>query len=123
MNALMASSIYTRGIILCCQNSSKDHDSDADFQSRFFGPKAGIPEDPVTGSAHCLLAPYFGKLLGIDKMVGRQASLRGGIVKCTLQETSSISWENITKSLHSHAYRGVKKNCGKHQSDHRCRKF
>lgn len=89
MNALMASSIYTRGIILCCQNSSKDHDSDADFQSRFFGPKAGIPEDPVTGSAHCLLAPYFGKLLGIDKMVGRQASLRGGIVKCTLQETST----------------------------------
>lgn len=51
-----------------------------DFVSRFFGPAAGIPEDPVTGSAHCLLAPYWGEALGRNGLVGYQASARGGTV-------------------------------------------
>ena len=61
-----------------------------DFRSRFFGPRAGIPEDPVTGSAHCMLAPYWMQKLGREKdgaavVVGFQASPRGGIVKCVVQ--------------------------------------
>jgi PhzF family phenazine biosynthesis protein len=49
-----------------------------DFVSRFFAPGAGIPEDPVTGSAHCILAPYWAKRLGKTHMAARQISRRGG---------------------------------------------
>ena len=49
--------------------------------SRVFGPNVGIPEDPVTGSAHCTLAAYWGDRLGRDSLVGEQASTRGGIVR------------------------------------------
>ena len=59
-----------------------------DFRSRFFAPRAGLAEDPVTGSAHCLLAPYWALRLGKDpngaELVGFQASARGGVVKCRL---------------------------------------
>jgi predicted PhzF superfamily epimerase YddE/YHI9 len=48
--------------------------------SRFFGPNVGIPEDPVTGSAHCALAVWWGERLGRDELVGEQASSRGGVV-------------------------------------------
>jgi predicted PhzF superfamily epimerase YddE/YHI9 len=62
----------------------------ADFLSRFFGPKAGIDEDPVTGSAHCVLAPYFAEKLDKDRTVGMQTSSRGGIVECCLVENQSV---------------------------------
>jgi len=52
-----------------------------DFVSRFFAPGAGIDEDPVTGSAHCALAPYWGERLGRTAMTGFQASRRGGTVR------------------------------------------
>jgi PhzF family phenazine biosynthesis protein len=52
-----------------------------DFVSRFFAPGSGIDEDPVTGSAHSALAPYWSKRLGKEEMVGFQASARGGVVK------------------------------------------
>jgi predicted PhzF superfamily epimerase YddE/YHI9 len=51
-----------------------------DFVSRFFAPGSGIDEDPVTGSAHCCLGPYWSKRLGKDEMVAYQASARGGVV-------------------------------------------
>jgi len=51
-----------------------------DFVSRYFAPHIGIDEDPVTGSAHCLLVPYWAKRLGKSKVVGRQISARGGTV-------------------------------------------
>lgn len=51
-----------------------------DFVSRFFAPNAGVDEDPVTGSAHCLLAELWGDRLGRDRLVGAQVSVRGGIV-------------------------------------------
>jgi predicted PhzF superfamily epimerase YddE/YHI9 len=51
--------------------------------SRFFAPTAGINEDPVTGSAHCALAVYWGEKLGKAEMVGYQASARGGVVRMT----------------------------------------
>jgi PhzF family phenazine biosynthesis protein len=57
----------------------------ADFVSRFFAPSIGIPEDPVTGSAHCCLGPYWGKKLGKDSLTGFQLSARGGTVRLTLQ--------------------------------------
>jgi predicted PhzF superfamily epimerase YddE/YHI9 len=52
-----------------------------DFVSRFFAPGVGIDEDPVTGSAHCILSPYWSVRLGRDDLVGEQASERGGIVR------------------------------------------
>lgn len=56
--------------------------TDCDFVSRFFAPAAGIPEDPVTGSAHCTLIPYWAKKLGKDTLVARQRSPRGGTLYC-----------------------------------------
>ncbi|EDM81838.1 hypothetical protein PPSIR1_05208 [Plesiocystis pacifica SIR-1] len=53
-----------------------------DFVSRFFGPGVGIDEDPVTGSAHCILAPYWAAQLGKDQLRARQLSARGGLVDC-----------------------------------------
>jgi len=55
---------------------------DCDFVSRFFAPKHGIPEDPVTGSAHCTLIPYWAQKLGKDKLHGRHISARGGELYC-----------------------------------------
>jgi len=55
-----------------------------DFVSRCFGPRVGIDEDPVTGSAHCALAPYWAPRVGRVELVGRQVSARGGTVHCRL---------------------------------------
>jgi PhzF family phenazine biosynthesis protein len=52
-----------------------------DFVSRFFAPSLGIDEDPVTGVAHCTLAPFWAEKLGKDEMIGHQLSRRGGVVK------------------------------------------
>ncbi|MET8852118.1 PhzF family phenazine biosynthesis protein [Amycolatopsis sp. NPDC004625] len=54
---------------------------DTDYVSRFFAPGVGIDEDPVTGSAHCLLSPYWSAKLGKTDLTGEQASARGGIVR------------------------------------------
>ncbi|GAA1236972.1 PhzF family phenazine biosynthesis protein [Prauserella halophila] len=56
-----------------------------DFVSRMFAPAIGIPEDPVTGSAHCVLAPYWAGHLGRGELTGEQASPRGGIVRTRLE--------------------------------------
>jgi PhzF family phenazine biosynthesis protein len=58
---------------------------DCDFVSRYFAPHAGIPEDPVTGSAHCTLVPYWAKRLGKTKLHARQISRRGGELFCELR--------------------------------------
>jgi PhzF family phenazine biosynthesis protein len=79
MNAL--SPIRARGIIVTAV-SDVPH---IDFVSRFFAPSVGIPEDPVTGSAHCCLAPYWGEKLGKTEMTGFQCSSRGGSVRVTLK--------------------------------------
>jgi predicted PhzF superfamily epimerase YddE/YHI9 len=55
-----------------------------DFVSRFFAPAQGIPEDPVTGSSHCTLTPYWAKRLGKTELEARQISPRGGALRCTL---------------------------------------
>jgi len=58
---------------------------DVDFVSRFFAPAAGIPEDPVTGSSHCTLIPYWAEQTGKNTLVARQLSNRGGDLYCTLK--------------------------------------
>lgn len=55
---------------------------EVDFVSRFFAPGAGVPEDPVTGSAHCTLVPYWADRLGKDTLIARQLSSRGGELAC-----------------------------------------
>jgi PhzF family phenazine biosynthesis protein len=53
-----------------------------DFVSRFFAPKAGIPEDPVTGSSHCTLVPFWSERLGRSQLLAQQLSARGGELRC-----------------------------------------
>lgn len=55
---------------------------DVDFVSRFFAPRQGVPEDPVTGSSHCTLIPYWAKRLGKTRLTAHQASARGGELFC-----------------------------------------
>jgi len=66
-----------RGVIVTCHSDSAGFD----FLSRFFAPAAGVNEDPVTGSAHCALGPYWQAKLGKSDFTAYQASERGGIVK------------------------------------------
>lgn len=68
-----------RGIIVTAPGDNKD------FVSRFFAPAVGIAEDPVTGSAHCELAPYWARQLGKNNLSARQISRRGGDVDCELK--------------------------------------
>jgi predicted PhzF superfamily epimerase YddE/YHI9 len=70
-----------RGVIV---TSAAERGRPYDFVSRFFAPGVGVPEDPVTGSAHCALAPYWRPRIGRDAMTGFQASVRGGIVHTTV---------------------------------------
>jgi PhzF family phenazine biosynthesis protein len=76
-NFTALANIEARGVVVTSRANSVDYD----FVSRFFGPRVGINEDPVTGSAHCCLAPYWQERLGKDEMVGYQASARGGVVR------------------------------------------
>jgi len=66
-----------RGVIVTALSDSKEYD----FVSRFFAPAVGINEDPVTGSAHCCLGPYWQKRLKKDSFVAYQASSRGGFIR------------------------------------------
>jgi predicted PhzF superfamily epimerase YddE/YHI9 len=70
-----------RGVIVTSRASSPGFD----FVSRFFAPAVGIREDPVTGSAHCCLAPYWMEKLGKGSMTARQVSARGGILSVTMK--------------------------------------
>jgi PhzF family phenazine biosynthesis protein len=70
------------GVIVTSQASSSEYD----FVSRFFAPRVGIDEDPVTGSAHCSLAPYWSQKLGRETLIGYQASKRGGLVHVQIQD-------------------------------------
>jgi PhzF family phenazine biosynthesis protein len=69
--------VPARGVIVTSRASTPGYD----FVSRFFGPQVGVNEDPVTGSAHCCLAPYWSHKLGKDSMLAYQASPRGGTLR------------------------------------------
>ncbi len=70
-------SLPVRGVIV----TSRSSDPQFDFVSRFFAPAAGVDEDPVTGSAHCALAPHWGDRLQKTEFLAYQASARGGVVR------------------------------------------
>jgi predicted PhzF superfamily epimerase YddE/YHI9 len=70
-------SLKVRGVIVTAASDDKNYD----FVSRFFAPGAGVPEDPVTGSAHCCVGPYWAERLGKPNLIGFQASRRTGIVR------------------------------------------
>jgi PhzF family phenazine biosynthesis protein len=72
--------VPVRGVIV----TGPSDDARFDFVSRFFGPAVGIDEDPVTGSAHCCLAPYWSERLGKSGMMAFQASQRGGVLSLRL---------------------------------------
>jgi predicted PhzF superfamily epimerase YddE/YHI9 len=71
----------TRGVIVTARSDNPAYD----FVSRFFAPGSGIAEDPVTGSAHCGLGPFWAVRLGKKELVGYQASARGGAVRVRLE--------------------------------------
>jgi PhzF family phenazine biosynthesis protein len=71
------SAIDTPGVVA----TAPGHGS-VDFVSRFFAPRLGVPEDPVTGSAHCLLVPYWAERFGKTELAARQISRRGGSLAC-----------------------------------------
>ncbi|MGH2632256.1 MAG: PhzF family phenazine biosynthesis protein [Tepidiformaceae bacterium] len=66
-----------RGIVVTSRATSPG----VDFVSRFFAPGAGVPEDPVTGSSHCALTPFWSERLGKPEMMAYQASPRGGTIR------------------------------------------
>ena len=72
--------IPVRGTII----TARSDDPEFDFVSRFFAPTVGVNEDPVCGSAHCCLAPYWSERLGKDRLLGRQVSRRVGIIGVTV---------------------------------------
>jgi PhzF family phenazine biosynthesis protein len=73
--------IPCRGVIV----TSRSADPAFDFASRFFAPRVGVDEDPVCGSAHCCLGPYWGEKLGKTELIGHQRSCRGGVVRVRLE--------------------------------------
>ncbi|GCE05997.1 PhzF family phenazine biosynthesis protein [Dictyobacter aurantiacus] len=81
-NLALLQQIPARGIVV---TSRANPEVDYDFVSRFFGPRVGVSEDPVTGSAHCALAPYWSQRLQRSTLLGYQASRRGGLVRVQLQ--------------------------------------
>lgn len=75
-NIMAISKLAARGVIITAKGIS------VDFVSRFFAPQVGVNEDPVTGSAHTTLIPYWSKELGKDEMIAEQLSKRKGFLKC-----------------------------------------
>jgi len=81
------------GLCIICTAPGLDYD----FVSRFFTPDVSIPEDPVTGSAHCMLVPYWAKRLSKSQLIAFQASARGGVLKCEdLGDRVKISGQAVT---------------------------
>jgi len=78
--------VDARGVIVTSRAAASNYD----FVSRFFAPRVGVDEDPVTGSAHCALAPYWTAKLGRPELVGYQASARGGTVRVRLRDDRVI---------------------------------
>ncbi len=76
-NYSLLATVAARGVIVTSRSSSRQYD----FVSRFFGPQVGVNEDPVTGSAHCCLGPYWSNHLHKEELVGYQVSARGGVVR------------------------------------------
>ena len=90
---LLLSDLPVRGVIVTSRAKSTEYD----FVSRFFGPRVGVNEDPVTGSAHCCLGPYWAKKLGKKRLLGYQVSSRGGVVRVHVEgERVKLAGQAVT---------------------------
>jgi PhzF family phenazine biosynthesis protein len=87
--------VDARGVIV---TAAADAGGEADFVSRFFAPQVGVPEDPVTGSAHCALGPFWAEHLGRRTLVGHQLSARGGQVRVDVPEAGTSGEARVTLS-------------------------
>ena len=79
-NMQLLSSLPVRGVIVTSRTATREYD----FVSRFFAPRVGVNEDPVTGSAHCCLGPFWSERLGKRDFLAYQASPRGGVLRVTV---------------------------------------
>jgi PhzF family phenazine biosynthesis protein len=96
-NVSMLSHIQARAIIVTSQASSSGYD----FVSRVFAPRLGIDEDPVTGSAHCCLGPFWMAKLRKEELIAYQASSRGGVLRLRMNgERLSLSGKAVTVAEH-----------------------
>jgi PhzF family phenazine biosynthesis protein len=85
--------VPVRGVIVTSRASTPGYD----FVSRFFAPRVGVNEDPVTGSAHCCLTPYWSKRLGKNELLAYQASARGGVLRvCIRGDRVKIGGQAVT---------------------------
>jgi PhzF family phenazine biosynthesis protein len=92
-NFTLLRTIPTRGVIVTSRSDNGEHD----FVSRFFAPASGIDEDPVTGSSHCCLTPYWAERLVRDNLIAYQASSRGGVIRLRLDgDRVRISGQAVT---------------------------
>jgi PhzF family phenazine biosynthesis protein len=98
--------IDTHAVIVTAKGDS------ADFVSRFFAPEVGVPEDPVTGSAHCTLIPYWAEKLGKTKLYARQVSARGGEIFCELVGDRVRMGGNAVLYMKGEIYVGSEKSAG-----------
>ena len=89
------SAIPARGIIITAAADMPEYD----FVSRFFAPSVGVPEDPVTGSAHCSLGPFWGERLKKTTLAGFQCSPRGGSVRVHLKGSRVVIVGDVTPVL------------------------
>jgi PhzF family phenazine biosynthesis protein len=80
-NMLMLCGLDRFAVMVTAPSSTRG----VDFVSRFFAPEHGVPEDPVTGSAHCTLVPYWAARFGENRLIARQVSARGGELECELR--------------------------------------
>jgi predicted PhzF superfamily epimerase YddE/YHI9 len=71
-----------RGVMVTAPSADREFD----FVSRFFAPASGVDEDPVTGSAHCALTPYWAERFGKTRLRARQLSARGGVLEVELRD-------------------------------------
>ncbi len=89
----LLTALPVRGVIVTAAATTPGFD----FVSRFFAPQSGVAEDPVTGSAHCVLGPFWRERLGKDAMLAYQASARGGLVKVEVRgDRVALSGKAVT---------------------------
>ena len=82
----LLSKLPVRGVMV----TSRSKGGEFDFVSRFFAPASGVPEDPVTGSAHCCLGPYWRKQTGKREFLAYQASSRGGVIRVRVGDNGRV---------------------------------
>ena len=98
--------IDTHAVIVTAKGDSSD------FVSRFFAPELGVPEDPVTGSAHCTLIPYWAEKLGKNELFAKQVSWRGGELFCELRGDRVTMAGNAVLYMKGEIYVGSEKSVG-----------